>query len=44
MFIGIVPMFIDLLKNTLGVAGALLIFFSIVVFGFIFMLVWTTLY
>lgn len=46
IFIGIVmlAMFIELLKNTLSAAVVLLIFYSIVIFGVVFMLVWTTLY
>lgn len=37
-------MFIELLKNTLGTAVVMLIFYSIVIFGVVFMLVWTTLF
>ena len=46
IFIGIVMlvMFIELLKNTLGTAVVMLIFYSIVIFGVVFMLVWTTLF
>lgn len=46
IFIGIVmlAMFIELLKTMLGETAVMLIFFSIVVFGAVFGLVWTTLY
>ena len=46
IFIGIfiLAMFIELLKNTLSAAVVMLILFGIVVFGTIFVLVWTTLY
>lgn len=46
IFIGIVmlAMFIELLKNTLGAVVVMLILYSIVIFGVVFMLVWTTLF
>lgn len=46
IFIGIVmlAMFIELLKNTLGTAVVMLILYSIVIFGVVFMLVWTILF
>lgn len=46
IFIGIVMlvMFIELLKNTLGTAVVMLTLYSIVIFGVVFMLVWTTLF
>ena len=46
IFIGIVmlAMFIELLKNMIGETAVMLIFFSIVIFGVVFGLVWTTLY
>lgn len=46
IFIGIVMlvMFIELLKNTLGTAVVMLILYSIVIFGVVFMLVWTILF
>lgn len=46
IFIGIVllAMFIELLKNTLSAVVVMLILYSIVIFGVVFMLVWTTLY
>ena len=37
-------MFIELLKNTLGAAVVMLILYSIVIFGVVFMLVWTILF
>lgn len=37
-------MFVEFLMNTLSAAVAMLIFFSIVVFGTVFGLVWTTLF
>lgn len=46
IFIGIVllAMFIELLKNMIGETAVMLIFFSIVIFGVVFSLVWTTLF
>lgn len=46
IFIGIfmLVMFIELLKNILGETDVMLIWFTIIVFGTIFGLVWTTLY
>lgn len=46
IFIGIVMlvMFIELLKNMIGTAVVMLILYSIVIFGVVFMLVWTTLF
>lgn len=46
IFIGIVmlAMFIELLKNMIGETAAMMIFFSIVIFGVVFGLVWTTLF
>lgn len=46
IFIGIfmLAMFIELLKNIIGETAVMLILFGIVVFGTIFVLVWTTLY
>lgn len=46
IFIGIVilTMFIELLKNMIGETAVMLIFFSIVIFGAVFGLVWTTLF
>ena len=46
IFIGIVmlAMFIELLKNMIGETAVMLIFFSIVIFGAVFGLVWTTLF
>lgn len=37
-------MFIELLKNMIGETAVMLIFFSIVIFGVVFCLVWTTLF
>lgn len=42
--IGMLVMFIELLKNMIGETAVMLIFFSIIVFGTVFGLVWTTLY
>lgn len=46
IFIGIfiLAMFIELLKNMIGETAVMLIFFSIVIFGAVFGLVWTTLF
>ena len=46
IFIGIVilAMFIELLKSMIGETAVMIIFFSIVIFGVIFGLVWTTLF
>ena len=46
IFIGIfmLVMFIELLKNILGETAVMLIFFSIVIFGAVYGLVWTTLF
>ena len=46
IFIGIfiLVMFIELLKNMIGETATMLIWFSIVIFGVVFGLVWTTLY
>lgn len=46
IFIGIfmLAMFIELLKNMLGETAVMLIWFSIVIFGTVFGLVWTTIY
>lgn len=46
IFIGIVmlAMFIELLKNMISETAVMLIFFSIVIFGVVFSLVWTTLF
>lgn len=46
IFIGIfmLAMFIELLKNIIGETAVMLIFFSIVIFGVVFSLVWTTLF
>lgn len=46
IFIGIVilAMFIELLKNMIGETAVMLILFSIVIFGAVFGLVWTTLF
>lgn len=46
IFIGIfiLAMLIELLKNMIGETAVMLIFFSIVIFGAVFGLVWTTLF
>ena len=46
IFIGIfiLAMFIEMLKNMIGVTAVMLVFFSIVVFGTVFGLVWITLH
>lgn len=46
IFIGIVmlAMFIELLKTMIGETAVMLILFSIVIFGAVFGLVWTTLF
>jgi hypothetical protein len=46
IFISIVmlTMFIELLKTMIGETAVMLIFFSIVIFGAVFGLAWTTLY
>lgn len=46
IFIGIfiLAMFIELLKNMIGETAVMLILFSIVIFGAVFGLVWTTLF
>ena len=42
--IGMLAMFIELLKNMIGVTAVMVIFFSIVIFGVVFGLVWTIIY
>lgn len=46
IFVGIfiLAMCIEILKNMIGVTVLMLLFFSILVFGFVFFLVWTTLF
>lgn len=46
IFIGIfiLAFIIEILKNMIGETAVMLIFFSIVIFGVVFSLVWTTLF
>lgn len=46
IFVGIfiLAMCIEILKNMIGVTALMILLFSIVVFGTVFGLVWTTLY